>query len=79
MAGHLPALEEAVLEAAKVSFRDYLQNSFFYVDDITVKRGVEMAMFVHSGLQEAFTRIDLRSHEGGHPRWIDLLSWNYYF
>ena len=29
MAGHLPALEEAVLEAAKVSFRDYLQNSFF--------------------------------------------------
>ena len=41
---------------------------FFNVDDITVKRGVEMAMFVHSGLQEAFTRIDLRSHEGGHPR-----------
>ena len=68
VAGHLPALEEAVLEAAKVSFPDYLQNSFFYVDDITVKRGVEMAMFVHSGLQEAFTRIDLRSHEGGHPR-----------
>ena len=69
MAGHLPALEEAVLEAAKVSFPDYSQNSFsFCVDDITVKRGVEMAMFVHSGLQEAFTRIDLRFHEGGHPR-----------
>lgn len=55
IAGQLPALEEAVVAAAKVSFEDHFD----------LNGGIECL-----SMQEAFTRIDLGSHEGGHPRQV---------
>ena len=61
VAGHLPALEEAVVAAAKVSLEDHFQEIHFDLNG---------RIYVNVCVQEAITRIDLGSHDGGHPRQV---------
>ena len=76
VAGQLPALEEAVLAAAKVFFEDNFiliwMMAFMIIGMLFLRRGVQMSMFAQGSLfmQEAFMKIDLGSHEGGHPRQV---------
>ena len=90
VAGQLPALEEAVLAAAKVFFEDNFiliwMMAFMIIGMLFMRRGVQMSMFAQGTLfmQEAFMKIDLGSHEGGHPRqvsthigrYVMLCIWN---